>query len=141
MVAEYLSTVTNEKLRKTLTMYRLRDHSLAIETGRHRQTWLPREDRLCQLCPHRQVETETNFLMHCSKYEHVRAEFLSKVKHKVIDFDSLPDENKMQFILFFSFIDVVVVDVVVYYMFKLSVIFFLNTFLTYFYYCALFVNL
>lgn len=98
-VAEYLSTVTDEKLRKTLTMYRLSDHSLAIETGRHRQTWLPREDRLCELCPHRQAETETHFLLHCSKYEHIRADFLSKIKHKVTDFDSLPDQTKMQHIL------------------------------------------
>ena len=46
MVADYLTTVTDRKLRKTLTRYRLSEHSLAIETGRHRQTWLPREDSL-----------------------------------------------------------------------------------------------
>ena len=64
-VANYLTAVTDPKLRKTLTMYRLSDHSLAVETGRHRQTWLPREERLCQLCPQRQVETEQHFLLHC----------------------------------------------------------------------------
>ena len=30
-VAEYLTTVTDPKLRKVLTMYRLSEHSLAIE--------------------------------------------------------------------------------------------------------------
>ena len=50
MVAEYLTTVTDRKLRKTLTMYRLSGHSLAIETGRHRQNRLPREARLPSLC-------------------------------------------------------------------------------------------
>ena len=49
-VAEYLSTVTDPKLRRLLTMYRLSEHNLAIERGRHRQTWLPREDRLCSHC-------------------------------------------------------------------------------------------
>lgn len=98
-VAEYLSTVTDEKLRKTLTMYRLSDHSLAIETGRHRQTWLPTEDRLCQLCPHRQVETETHFLIHCSKYENIRGQFFSKIKQHVPDFDSLTEQTKLQHIL------------------------------------------
>ena len=35
-VAEYLTTVTDTMLRKYLTMYRLSEHSLAIERGRHR---------------------------------------------------------------------------------------------------------
>ncbi len=36
--ASYLSAVSDVKLRKTLTMYRLSEHSLAVETGRRRQT-------------------------------------------------------------------------------------------------------
>ena len=38
VVADYLTTVTDRKLRKTLTRYRLSEHSLARETGHHRQT-------------------------------------------------------------------------------------------------------
>ena len=37
-VAEYLTTVTDPKRRKFLTRYRLSEHSLAMEKGRHRQT-------------------------------------------------------------------------------------------------------
>ena len=74
-LAEYLTTVTDGKLRKTLSMYRISDHSRALETGRHRQTWLPREDRLCRLCPHRQVKCETYFLLQCSAYQDIRKEF------------------------------------------------------------------
>ena len=48
--ATYLSTVKDPKLRKTLTMYRLSEHNLAIEKGRRRQTWLAREERLCPHC-------------------------------------------------------------------------------------------
>ncbi len=44
--AEYLSCIKDHKLRKTLTKYRLSDHCLAIERGRHRQRWQPREQRL-----------------------------------------------------------------------------------------------
>ena len=44
-VAEYLTTETDTKLRKALTMYRLSEHSLAIEKGRRRQTWLSRESK------------------------------------------------------------------------------------------------
>uniref|UniRef100_A0A671U6T8 ribonuclease H n=1 Tax=Sparus aurata TaxID=8175 RepID=A0A671U6T8_SPAAU len=37
-LANDLSTVTDAKLRKALTMYRLSEHSLAVEKGRHRQS-------------------------------------------------------------------------------------------------------
>jgi len=50
-MAEYLSTVTDPKIRKSLTNYRLSEHSLAVERGCHRQTWLPREDTLYPLHP------------------------------------------------------------------------------------------
>ena len=33
IVSEYLTTVTDPNLRKALTMYRLSEHSLAIEKG------------------------------------------------------------------------------------------------------------
>ena len=35
-VAEYLTTVADPKLRKASTMYRLSEHGLATEKGRHR---------------------------------------------------------------------------------------------------------
>ena len=47
-VAEYMTTVTDPKLKKALTMYRLNEHSLTIEKGRRSQTWLSREERLSQ---------------------------------------------------------------------------------------------
>ncbi len=43
-MAEYLYTVSDKKLRSTLTRYRLSGHKLMIETGRHRQTWPPRAE-------------------------------------------------------------------------------------------------
>ncbi|KAI4894756.1 hypothetical protein NFI96_009065 [Prochilodus magdalenae] len=45
-LAGYLLTVRDMKQRRILTKYRLSDHSLALETGRLKQSWLPREDRL-----------------------------------------------------------------------------------------------
>jgi hypothetical protein len=49
-VAEHLTTKTDPNLRKALTMYRLSEHSLAIEKGRRGQTWLSGVDRLCAHC-------------------------------------------------------------------------------------------
>ena len=43
-MAEYVTTVTDSNLREALTMYRLGEHSLAIEKGHRRQTRLSRED-------------------------------------------------------------------------------------------------
>ena len=62
-VAEYLTTATDPKRRKSLTRYRLSEHSLAIEKGRHGQTWLPREERMCSHCTHNQLETDQPGLM------------------------------------------------------------------------------
>jgi hypothetical protein len=61
-------TVTDPKLRKSLTMYRLSEHSLAIEKGHCRQTWLSSENRLCAHCPQKEVETVLHVLTSCQMY-------------------------------------------------------------------------
>ena len=60
-VASYLTMVTDQNLRKTLSKYRLSEHSLAIEKGRHRKTWLPVEERLCNHCTTAEHEMELHF--------------------------------------------------------------------------------
>ena len=81
-VAAYLTTVSDTKLRRTLTKYRLSDHNLAVEVGQHRQTWLPREERLCSHCDQGGVETELHFLIYCSQYEGLRDQYLAKIIKK-----------------------------------------------------------
>ncbi|XP_051280203.1 uncharacterized protein LOC127376873 [Dicentrarchus labrax] len=49
-LAEYLFTVRDRKQRQILTNYRLSDHKLAIETGRHKTSWQPKENRKCGHC-------------------------------------------------------------------------------------------
>ena len=95
MVADYLTTVTDRKLRKTLTRYRLSEHSLAIETGHHRQTWLPREYSLCSLCSRGEVETEQHFLLHCDKYSDQREYFFPKIIIQYKEFETIKDEEKI----------------------------------------------
>ena len=65
-VAEYLTTVTNELLRQTSTRDGLSGHNLALDTGRHRQTWLHREDRLCSRCTEKPMGTEIPFFFCCT---------------------------------------------------------------------------
>ena len=81
-VAPYLTTVTDVRHRVLLTKYRLSTHSLAIETGRHRKTWLPKEERLCQQCEEAAVETEQPCLLHCPKFKNVRESYFSKFGQK-----------------------------------------------------------
>ena len=61
-LADYLVSVRDVKQRLILTKYRISEHNLAVETGGHRWTWLPREHRLCGRCQAEEVETEEYFL-------------------------------------------------------------------------------
>ncbi len=98
-MAEYLYTVSDKKLRSTLTRYRLSGHKLMIETSRHRQTWLPPEQRLCSHCDLNQMETELHFLTECSKYTDIRTVFYNKIQQIHPTFKTLPDQEKLAYLL------------------------------------------
>ncbi len=82
-----------------LTRYRLSGHKLMIETGRHRQTWLPPEQRLCSHCDLNQMETELHFLTECSKYTDIRTVFYNKIQQIHPTFKTLPDQEKLAYLL------------------------------------------
>ncbi len=92
--AEYLSCVKDHKLRKILMKYRLSDHCLAIERGRHRQRWQPREQRLCSLLAER-----AGNLLHCDYYHNIRAAYFPKFQQIKPHFKALPNAEKLSHIL------------------------------------------
>jgi hypothetical protein len=94
-VAEYWTTVTDAKLRKALTMYRLSEHSLAIEKGRQRQTSFSGEDRLCAHCPQNEVETELHFLTSCQIYDHIRETYSPQLTQIHKKFENKPNFDKL----------------------------------------------
>ena len=94
-MAEYLTTVTDPKLRKALTMYSLSEHSLAIEKGRRRQTWLSREDRLCAHCQQNEVETELHFLTSCQMYDHIRDTYFPQITQIHQEFENKSNFGKL----------------------------------------------
>uniref|UniRef100_A0A8K9V0N5 Reverse transcriptase domain-containing protein n=1 Tax=Oncorhynchus mykiss TaxID=8022 RepID=A0A8K9V0N5_ONCMY len=102
--AEYLTTVTDPKLRKALTMYRLSEHSLAIEKVRRRQTWLSREDRLCAHCPQNEVETVLHFLTSCPMYDHIRETYFPQITqiHKEFENKSILINSHIYWVKFHS---------------------------------------
>ncbi len=72
---DYLVTIDTFKLRKTLTKFRLSNHMLEIERGRHSR--IPVEERYCRVCNCNMfVEDEFHFLMVCSPYKELRGEFI-----------------------------------------------------------------
>ncbi len=56
---EYIQSVKDTKQRQILTKYKLSEHRLAIETGRHKNSWLPREQRVCSLWDRRDRDRDT----------------------------------------------------------------------------------
>ena len=66
---EYL-TITTFESRKLITKIRCSDHQLQVEKGRHHN--VPRENRICKLCPLDEVETEDHFLMRCTFFDRLK---------------------------------------------------------------------
>lgn len=91
--------VTDQQLKRTLTKYRLSEHSLAIEKGRHRNTWFPAEQRLCCHCTLSEPETELHFLTKCEKYKHLREAHFKKFELITKGFINLLDEEKLPVLL------------------------------------------
>ena len=98
-VAGYLNTVTDPKLRRCLTRYRLSDHRLAIETGRYKQNQLPREDRICPHCTQNEVETELHFLTTCDMYQDIRDTFFPQITRIHEDFEHLTTDRQLPYLL------------------------------------------
>ena len=98
-LADYLSTVGDSKQRQILTKYRLSDHSLAIEKGRHKK-WLPKEQRICGHCTTGEVETEMHFLLYCEKCENIRQNYFNKFKLNIpICFENWSNDGKLPIVL------------------------------------------
>ena len=80
-------------------MYKLSEHSLAIEKGRRMQIWLSTEDRLCAHCPQHEVETELHFLTSCQMYDHIRDTYLPQITQIHKEFENKPDFDKLPYLL------------------------------------------
>lgn len=87
---EYLSTVRDTKERIALTKFRLSNHDLMIEKGRHRK--MNRNTRFCPFCPTK-IEDETHFLLKCHMYDNLRVKLFEYVKEVLPDFFPHPNEK------------------------------------------------
>ena len=71
----YLDTITNRKIRVQYTKFRLSDHDLKIEKGRHMK--VERGNRYCKLCTTGDIGDELHLLFNCNKLYKSRPSFLN----------------------------------------------------------------
>ena len=79
----YLKAVINAKDRISLAKFRLSNHKLMIEKGRHLN--IDKTLRKCPFCS--SIEDELHFLVNCKMFAPLRTELMNNVQNK------LPDTN------------------------------------------------
>ena len=85
----------NRKLRRVLLKFRLSDHKLMVEEGRHFRPQIPRENRWCKYCK-TAVEDEQHMLIDCQLYGN-RSIWFEKITEKFPNFSSLNSHQKFTF--------------------------------------------
>ena len=94
----YLTEIRNINYRKSLTKFRLSNHDLMIETGRHRKPKIPKQERFCPFCTNR-VEDEIHFLIKCPTYNEIRKEVINDSLELKPNFIFYTDLEKFMFLL------------------------------------------
>ena len=86
----YLANMNNSRNRITLTKFRLSNHTLMIEKGRHQG--IDKNLRFCPFCPNC-IEDEMHFLMDCKCFATHRNDFFTTINEKIRG-NSLQYQNK-----------------------------------------------
>lgn len=97
----YLSKITNPQIRKQYTRFRLSNHDLNIEKGRHIKTdneWQKMQNKLCPFCKDK-TESEIHFLLECPTFLKIRKNFLNPILHLKPSLASFPLEFKFAYLL------------------------------------------
>ena len=81
--------------RRTFVKFRVSDHKLMIEEGRHKR--IPRENRFCKFCV-TEVENEEHMLIDCKLYGK-RPLWFSKIAEKYPNFSNLNSHQKFVFLM------------------------------------------
>ena len=95
---KYLYEIKNMKHKIALSRFRLSNHNLLIEKGRHMKPKLDRNERKCFVCKDA-VEDEKHFITICPLYSKHRAILYQSLHDNSIYFDSLTDEKKIIYIM------------------------------------------
>ena len=93
---EYLNLIRNTKHRQKLTKFRLSNHKLMIEKGRHLN--LSIEERICPIC-HEGIEDEIHFLVKCKQFDSLRKPIFERCTELRPQFSFYPDKEKFIYIM------------------------------------------
>ena len=96
VMENYLCTTENIWDRTALSKFRLSNHDLMIEKGRHQG--LVEQQRHCPFCENT-VETEQHFLMECNTFNSHRTRLFTNVGQINPDFSRLDEEQKFCYLL------------------------------------------
>ena len=100
----YLTNINNVKNRVTLTKFRLSNHTLMIEKGRHQG--IDKNLRCCPFCPY-SIKDEMHFLMECICFTSHRKQLFATI-NETFRKNNIQYQNKQtQFITLLSNIDVI----------------------------------
>lgn len=91
-VEEYLKTPIFQH-RKAITKIRCSDHPLEVEKGRHLN--IPRENRICKICPLREMETEHHFLIRCPFFDRLKIKHGLPHTEQIKNFVNNTEHNKL----------------------------------------------
>lgn len=96
---KYLEKVKNIRHKIALTRFRLSNHNLLIETGRHLRPKLERHDRKCFVCKN-EIENELHFVTKCPVYSNERKALYESLEYNSKCFKELrTEEHKFLFIM------------------------------------------
>ena len=92
----YLLSIQNTDDRIQLSKFRLSNHRLMIETGRHNN--VNSNNRYCPFCP-TVIENEFHFLIKCPTYSILRHRLLEDIKYIIQDFRPPPEDYIFNFLM------------------------------------------
>ena len=99
---KYLDEMDNTKTRTVFTKFRISAHRLRIETGRYikrdKNKKDPCTEKICPFCIDK-IESEIHFLLHCPKYELIRALPMRQIRKRIPGFRFYTDIEKFQVLL------------------------------------------
>ena len=78
-------------------LFRLSDHELMIEEGRHLRAKIPRENTLCKICKDKVQDMQHKLVK--SKLYGQRQSWFSKIGEKISNFNLLNDHQKFVFLM------------------------------------------
>ena len=80
--SKIVDLIINPQHKIAVNKFRLGNHSLHIETGRHTTPKTPIHRRICPFCQSDEIEDERHILFSCSFYDEIRTEITNKITLK-----------------------------------------------------------